>query len=64
MLNLFVRLSCALSLTASLVAAASFSGSVVDSGTGKPIAGAIITLGSKVVRADPKGEFKVDGDGS
>ncbi len=64
MLNPFTRLSCALWAATSLVAAATFSGSVVDSGSGKPIPGAIVTLGSKVVRADGRGEFKIDGEGS
>lgn len=64
MLNLLSRIVCSLSVLAPVLAAATFSGSVVDSGSGKPIAGAIVTLGSKVVQTDGKGEFKVEGDGT
>ncbi len=66
--SLFARLSCALWAAASLVgapvAAPTFSGSVVDAGTGKPIPAAIVTLGSTVVRTDGKGEFKIEADGT
>jgi hypothetical protein len=64
MLRSFARLSCALWAATSLIAAATFSGAVIDAGTGKPIPGALVTLGSKVVRSDSKGEFKIDGDGA
>jgi hypothetical protein len=42
-----------------LAAPVSFSGSVIDSSTGKPIVGAIVTAGSAVVRADAGGHFTI-----
>lgn len=64
MLTLFFRISCVFCVVASLVRAANYSGSVVDAATGKAIPGAIVTLGAKVVRADSRGEFKIEGEGS
>lgn len=58
----FIRLSCALWAATSLASASIFSGAVVDSHTNKPIPGAIVTLGSKVVRTDARGAFKIEGD--
>ncbi len=45
-------------------ASASFSGSVVDSATGKPIPDAIVTIGTKVTRTDAKGEYRLDAEGT
>jgi hypothetical protein len=53
-----------LSLAVSFVFGADLSGSVVDSGTGKPISKAIVTLGSKVTRTDGKGTFEIEGNGN
>ena len=64
MLSLLTRFSCLLWAAASLVAEPTFSGLVADSATGKPIAGAIVTLGSKVVRTAGNGEFKIVGAGT
>jgi hypothetical protein len=63
MLNLLWRSSALLSLAASLASAATFSGTVLDSSTGSPIAGAIVTAGSTVLRTDSKGEFQLDANG-
>lgn len=41
--------------------AANFSGTVVDVETGKPINGAIVTLGSKFTHTDSRGNFQIDG---
>ena len=60
MLNLFLR-GLAVSLCfACLAAPSSFSGSVVDATTGKPIADAIVTAGSTVTRTDANGVFRID----
>lgn len=40
------------------------SGTVNDGVTGKPISGAFITVGSKVVLSDAKGEFQINGNGA
>jgi hypothetical protein len=40
-----------------------FAGSVTDSASGKPVPGAIITVGTTVTRADAKGRFQIDGKG-
>ncbi len=44
--------------------AATFSGSVVDSTTGKPIPNAIVTIGSKVARTNGSGDFQLQSDGT
>lgn len=62
MLSLVARFSCAVWIATSLLGASSFSGTVVDAASGKPIPGAIVTLGSKIVRTGAKGEFKIEGD--
>jgi len=46
-----------------LVSGSTFSGSVTDAASGKPIPGAIITVGTKVTRADANGQFHVEGTG-
>lgn len=46
------------------VNAATFSGSVVDSATGKMIPNAIVTVGSKVARTNQSGHFELDADGT
>ncbi len=51
-------------LAVSFAFGADFSGSVVDSITGKPIPGAIVTLGSRVARTDGKGIFEIEGNGT
>ncbi|MFL6351233.1 MAG: putative glycoside hydrolase [Bryobacteraceae bacterium] len=51
-------------LTVSFSFGANFSGSVVDSKTGKPISGAMVTLGSKVTRTGTVGDFQIDGGGT
>ena len=50
-------------LAVSFAAAATFSGVVIESESGKPITGAIVTVGSKTVRAGVNGDFQLDGDG-
>ena len=50
-------------LAVSLALGANFSGSVIDGSSGKPISGAIVTVGSTVTRADSKGQFHVEGCG-
>jgi hypothetical protein len=47
-----------------IVSASNFSGTVFDAETGKPINGAIVTLGPKVTRADSHGKFQLDGAGT
>jgi hypothetical protein len=49
-------------LAVSLACAANFSGSVIDSVTGKPISGAMVTFGSKVTRTGANGGFQIDGN--
>jgi hypothetical protein len=44
--------------------ASNFSGMVIDAETGKPISGAIVTLGSKVTRSGPQGKFQIEGMGT
>jgi hypothetical protein len=51
-----------LSLAASLAFGANFSGSVIDTTTGKPISGAMVTFGSKVTRTGANGTFNIDGN--
>lgn len=60
---LFRPIFCLL-LAASAAGAADFSGSVTDSITGKPIAGAIVTVGSIVARTGAKGDFQIRADGA
>lgn len=43
--------------------AASYSGSITDAATGKPVENAIVTSGNSVVRSDRIGKFQLDGDG-
>jgi len=50
-------------LAAWSAAAANFSGTVVDSATGKAIPNAIVTIAAKVVRTDAQGGFQIDGAG-
>lgn len=50
-------------LAVSLAWGANFSGSVIDGSTGKPISGAIVTVGSTVTHADSKGQFHIEGSG-
>ena len=49
---------------ASFASASEFSGVVLDAATAKPISGAIVTSGSKVIRTGPKGQFQINGDAS
>ena len=46
-----------------LALAATFSGSVVDSATRSPIAGAFVTLGANSTRTDQSGAFRIEGNG-
>jgi hypothetical protein len=64
MLTCVLRASGGLLLAVSLALATDFSGSVTDALTGKPIPGAIVTAGSKVVTADPNGRFRIESNGS
>ncbi len=58
------RLPAVFCLAASFAASATFSGMVIDSSTGRAIPGAIVTLGSKVTRTGPKGDFQIDAEGA
>lgn len=58
-----LRAACGCLLMVSLLPAARFSGSVTDALSGKPIPGAFITVGAKVVRAGSNGEFEITGEG-
>ncbi len=44
-------------------ATSAYSGTVVDAGDGKPVSGAYVTLGDRVVRTDANGDFVIDGEG-
>ena len=43
--------------------AASYSGSITDAATGKPVENAIVTSGNNMARSDKLGKFQLDGDG-
>jgi hypothetical protein len=58
-----LRAAGGLLFAASLALATNFSGSVTDALTSKPIPGAIVTAGSKVVLADAAGRFRIEGKG-
>jgi hypothetical protein len=49
---------------AATATASEFSGSVLSSVLGAPIAGAIVTLGSTVTGTDRKGQFQIHGEGA
>ncbi len=55
---------CCLLISCLVASASNFSGTVIDTETGKPIIGAIVTLGSKVTRTDSRGKFQIDGAGT
>ncbi|MGH9609509.1 MAG: putative glycoside hydrolase [Bryobacteraceae bacterium] len=59
----FTRIAAGLLAAAVLASAADYSGAVLDSATGKPISGAIVTVGSTVVRADAHGHFAISANG-
>lgn len=59
----FTRIATGLFAAAMLVSAADYSGTVLDSATGKPIPGAIVTVGSTVARADAHGHFAISANG-
>jgi hypothetical protein len=61
MLKLSLLTALSLSLPVSFAFGASLSGSVVDSTTGKPISGAMVTIGSKVTRTGSTGGFQIEG---
>lgn len=63
MLSLIVRAGSGLLLTVAVAFTSTFSGVVTDATSGQPIPSAIVTLGSKVVQADAKGQFRIDGTG-
>ncbi|MDQ2712131.1 MAG: carboxypeptidase-like regulatory domain-containing protein [Acidobacteriota bacterium] len=46
-----------------LASGSNFSGSVTDATSGKPIPGAIVTVGTKVTRAGANGQFHIEGNG-
>lgn len=58
-----LRIAVGLFAAAAFTAAAQFSGTVLDFGTGKPIPGAIVTVGSTVTRADANGHFAISANG-
>lgn len=62
--TLLVRVCVALYLTVCCLTAATFSGAIVDSATGKPIANAMVTVGTKVARTDANGAFQLEGEGT
>jgi hypothetical protein len=64
MLKLSFLIALSLSLQVSFAFGASLSGSVIDSMTGKPISGAMVTIGSKVTRTGSTGGFQIDGNES
>jgi len=59
-----LRAVCGCVFVVSFASGANFSGSVTDAINGKPIPGAFVTVGSKVLRADAKGEFQISGNGA
>ena len=64
MLDSLARVITVLSLAVCGTSAATFTGAVLDSATGKPISNAIVTLGSTVTRTDASGRFQLAGDGT
>ena len=64
MLKLSLLAALSLSLPVSFAFGASLSGSVVDSMSGKPISGAMVTVGSKVTRTGSTGGFQIEGNES
>ncbi|MBV9265935.1 MAG: hypothetical protein JO061_07195, partial [Acidobacteriaceae bacterium] len=63
-MNVLFRTGSGLAVAASAILASTFSGVVSDAGSGKPISDAFVTVASKVVRTDAKGQFHIDGTGS
>lgn len=61
---LFIRIAAGLLVAAAIAPAADYSGAVLDSATGKPIPGAIVTIGSKLTRTDARGQFAISATGS
>ncbi len=43
--------------------AAAYEVRIVDAATGRPVAGAVVTLGDVAVTTDPTGAFRIDGNG-
>lgn len=64
MFELFVRAGICLSLAAAAALGMTVSGAVVDGQSGKPIPDAFVTLGTKVVRTDANGQFRVESTGA
>ena len=52
-----------MAIAVALASSSNFSGSVTDTASGKPIPGAIVTVGTKVTRADANGQFHIEGNG-
>ncbi|MGH9583579.1 MAG: putative glycoside hydrolase, partial [Bryobacteraceae bacterium] len=59
-----LRTAAGLFAAVAFAAAAEFSGSVLDSSTGKPIPGAMVTVGATLARADANGHFAISAAGS
>lgn len=59
-----LRIAAGVFAALTLAAAADFSGFVVDSSTGKPIPGAMVTVGRTVTRTDASGHFAMSAAGS
>jgi hypothetical protein len=59
-----LRIAAGLLAVVTLAAAAEFSGSVVDASTGRPIPGAMVTLGGTVAKTDGNGHFAISANGA
>lgn len=52
-----------MAMAVALADGSDFTGLVTDAASAKPVGGAIVTVGTTVVRADAKGRFQIDGKG-
>jgi hypothetical protein len=62
-LNVLFCAGSGMAIAVGLASGANFSGSVTDAASGKPIPGAIVTVGRKAAHADANGQFHIEGSG-
>jgi hypothetical protein len=62
-LNVLFRAGSCIAIAVAFASGATFSGSVRDAESGKPIPSAIVTVGTQVARTDVNGQFHIEGNG-